>query len=88
MCVSRRNRTLAVAAALCFVSAVAIGQVRGERLLYPKLPSGTASEDDPTLGTQVTWAANVTEAAKKARAEGKLVFVMHLSGDFGREEFT
>jgi len=41
-----------------------------------------------TYGTAVRWAGSPSEAAVKAKAEQKLVFVLHVSGHFEDENFT
>ena len=59
-----------------------------KKRLFPKLTAGTKPAEDRTLETRVTWARSVDEAADKAEQEGKLVFVIHVSGDFEQPEFT
>lgn len=39
-------------------------------------------------GTTITWYEDEEEAAKLAREQGKLLYVMQVSGNFAREEFT
>jgi hypothetical protein len=39
-------------------------------------------------GTEINWVASPQEAAKQAAADGKLVLLMQISGNFAREEFT
>jgi hypothetical protein len=41
-----------------------------------------------TLGTALVWATSVAEAATQAEEAGKLVFVIHVSGNFESPEFT
>jgi len=41
-----------------------------------------------TYGTSVQWAGTPSEAAAKAKAEEKLVFVLHVSGYFEDPTFT
>jgi hypothetical protein len=41
-----------------------------------------------TLGTVLEWASSVEEAARQAREGGKLVFVIHVSGNFESPGFT
>ncbi len=41
-----------------------------------------------TYGTAVQWAGSPAEAARRARAEEKLVFVLHVSGHFEDPAFT
>ena len=40
------------------------------------------------LGTTVNWYEDMKEASRLAREQGKLLFVIHVSGNFAREEFT
>jgi|GEM_PF-1838210 hypothetical protein len=40
------------------------------------------------LGTALQWYSDPSVAADVARREGKLVFVIQVSGNFSREEFT
>lgn len=39
-------------------------------------------------GTSVVWSGSPSEAAAKAKAEEKLVFVLHVSGHFEDPAFT
>ena len=55
---------------------------------FPKLSAAMECAADRTLGTAVTWERSVTKAGEKARREGKMVFVIHVSGDFENSEFT
>lgn len=43
---------------------------------------------DETYGTKLAWAPDARTASERARAESKLVFVIQVSGNFAREEFT
>jgi hypothetical protein len=52
-----------------------------------------ASEDqtsasDRTLGTAITWMPSPDAAWKAAADESKLVFMIQVSGNFARQEFT
>lgn len=47
-----------------------------------------AQDVDAKLGTAVTWNTHPCEAVQQARDESKLVFLMHLSGDFAKEAST
>ena len=40
------------------------------------------------FGTAVKWAASPGEAIRKAKSESKLVCVVHLSGNFEKQQFT
>ena len=41
-----------------------------------------------TYGTTIQWEGSVKDAAKKAKDEKKLVFVLHVSGNFEDPKFT
>ena len=41
-----------------------------------------------SFGTAVTFVESPTEAAKLAKQQEKLVFVLHVSGNFEKPEFT
>ena len=43
---------------------------------------------DRSLNTAMTWAKSPAEAAEKARQDGKLVFLIHVSGNFESPGFT
>jgi hypothetical protein len=50
-----------------------------------------AAEDKPACGshgTAIDFVATPGEAAKQAKKEGKLVFVLHVSGHFEDPRFT
>ncbi len=50
-----------------------------------------ATEDKPgcgSHGTAIDFVATPSEAAKQAKKEGKLVFVLHVSGHFEDPRFT
>lgn len=40
------------------------------------------------LGTGLTWQARVSDAASRAAEESKLLFLIHVSGNFAKEDFT
>ena len=54
------------------------------------VPTGGAKtcSDAPTLGTGIHWIADPKKAAKLAKDQGKLVFLIQVSGNFAKEEFT
>jgi hypothetical protein len=67
----------------------------GDRPLLPALwdVGKPARRDEPpgareTFGTAVAFARNPLEAAQVARAEHKLTFVLHVSGNFEDARFT
>jgi hypothetical protein len=41
-----------------------------------------------SYGTSIRWAGSPSDAATKAKAEEKLVFVLHVSGHFEDPKFT
>ncbi|MFQ5731713.1 MAG: hypothetical protein ACE5KM_07145 [Planctomycetaceae bacterium] len=43
---------------------------------------------EPSLGTSLHWVAEPAKAARIAKRQGKLVFLIQVSGNFAREEFT
>jgi hypothetical protein len=40
------------------------------------------------LGTTIDWVADIQEASRQAEEEEKLVYLLQVSGNFAREEFT
>ena len=51
-------------------------------------PKSADSETCGEYGTSVHFEKTPSDAAAKARKEEKLVFVLHVSGDFENPEFT
>ena len=47
-----------------------------------------ASDADRKLGTAITWMPTPDAAWRAAVDEGKLVFMIQVSGNFARQEFT
>ena len=41
-----------------------------------------------SFGTSIAWEGDPSEAARKARDQEKLVFVLHVSGNFEDPKFT
>ena len=41
-----------------------------------------------SYGTTIEWSGSPSEAAAKAKAEEKLVFILHVSGHFEDPKFT
>jgi hypothetical protein len=61
--------------------------------LVAAVPARAADESCGKCGTQsygtsVVWSGTPSEAATKAKAEEKLVFVLHVSGHFEDAKFT
>lgn len=59
------------------------------------MPATAAARDEScggcgkeSYGTTVEWQGSPSEAAAKAKAHEKLVFVLHVSGYFENEAFT
>ena len=42
----------------------------------------------PMFGTSFSWELSIEEAAKKARSEGKLLLILHVSGFFNNPDLT
>lgn len=42
----------------------------------------------PYYGTKIEWNRLVEDASEKAKSQNKLVFLIHVSGNFTKEEFT
>jgi hypothetical protein len=53
-----------------------------------KADPGTAEPSCATYGTSVHFLSNQAEAARQARADQKLLFVLHVSGNFEEARFT
>ena len=51
-------------------------------------PAATEVCSGEKLGTTINWYQDKAEAARLAREQGKLLFVMQISGNFADEEFT
>jgi hypothetical protein len=53
-------------------------------------PAAAPSDDDmgKTCGTSVHFVSTPREAARRAAADDKLVFTLHVSGDFEDPRFT
>jgi hypothetical protein len=63
------------------------GSSRGDvRAVEPRATCTRCGER--TFGTSVEWVSSVPEAARRAQAEQKLVFVLHVSGHFETAGYT
>jgi hypothetical protein len=49
---------------------------------------GWAEGECESFGTRVSWNRNLQAAAVQAEREDKLLLVLHLSGNFAKNEFT
>jgi hypothetical protein len=50
--------------------------------------TNTVCAANRSLSTALSWARSPAEAAETARREGKLVFLIHVSGNFENPGFT
>ena len=48
----------------------------------------SAANQCQTHGTTIQWFADPQAAAERAKQQSKLLFVIHLSGNFAKQEFT
>src|SRR5258708_998422 len=67
---------------------VLVTPTKGEQ---PPVPSVLGDKSEKTCGshgTQIEFVGTPTEAAKQAKKENKLVFVLHVSGHFEDPRFT
>lgn len=63
----------------------ALGEVSAEE---PDAAEPVVCRADRSLGTALTWAKSPAEASERAAREGKLVFLIHVSGNFEDPGFT
>jgi hypothetical protein len=66
----------------------AAGPVRVPAAPAAKAPAKDKGETCAAFGTAVDFVDTPTEAAKQAKKEQKLVFVLHVSGNFEDPRFT
>lgn len=82
-----RIAVVGLLAVLLTVSAQAGGKASGK--VKPSVaPKPSEAETCGEFGTSVHFEKTPTDAARKALKEEKLVFVLHVSGDFEDSEFT
>ena len=55
---------------------------------FPRQCTAAVCARDRSLGTKLVWARSPEEAAKQAEESGKLVLVLHVSGNFENPGFT
>jgi hypothetical protein len=53
-----------------------------------QLPNASAAPVDDTYGTRVHFVNNPAEAARQAAQRQKLLFLLHVSGNFEESRFT
>jgi hypothetical protein len=80
------RRLLFTAAGLCLAHLVGLGLALGGEEVKPNAKGD--GETCNTFGTKVEFFDTPTEAARKAVKEQKLVFVLHVSGNFEDPRFT
>ena len=82
-----RRLLLHTAAGLCLASLV--GLVQGSE--RPGTPAKAPKDEGAACGshgTTIDFVDTPAQAAKQAKKEGKLVFVLHVSGNFEDPRFT
>lgn len=52
------------------------------------LASRSIAADYPTFDTCLAWRNDMQQAAAEAKSTNRLLFVMHLSGNLAKSEFT
>jgi hypothetical protein len=72
--------------AICVFSAVTSGADAGGKQAKPLQPAAETCSGD--FGTSVKFLPTPSDAANAAYKEHKLVFVLHVSGDFEDPDFT
>jgi hypothetical protein len=81
------GRPLMWSVGLCLAALVMAGTVRGQGS-----KSAAAAKADGegcgSHGTSIDFVDTPVEAARQAKKEGKLVFVLHVSGNFEDPRFT
>jgi hypothetical protein len=80
------RRLLYTAAGLCLAHVVGLGLALGGEIDTKIIK--TEGKTCGSHGTQVEFLDTPTEAAKQAKKEEKLVFVLHVSGNFEDSRFT
>jgi hypothetical protein len=80
------NEEAAVRNVLWMVAALALATSAGAA--QEKAQPSCKGCGKETYGTSVKWVGSPSEAAKKAKEKGKLVFVLHVSGYFEDPKFT
>ncbi len=76
-------RPIALAAALTLILAGSSTPASaGSDEACPEHAAPAACPTPSRHGTLIDWWADEAEAARRAREEGKLLFVLHLAGDF------
>jgi hypothetical protein len=90
-----RRSWLSFAAGLALAPVLGLGFIHGsEPVKADKTPPPVTTlvpegeKSCGSYGTQIDFLASPTEAAKQAKKEGKLVFILHVSGNFEDSKFT
>ena len=76
-------------AAVCRTVVTVLGVAFFASIAAAQLPVAEADADaSAKFGTAVNWVTEPRQAVRKAREQSKLVFMMHLSGDFTNSDST
>jgi len=78
-------------AGLCLAPLLAVGLALAGDSKVPSKLDAVVPNDKPTCGkhgTTIDFLDKPAAAAKQAKKEGKLVFVLHISGNFEDPRFT
>jgi hypothetical protein len=84
-----RRLLVRTAASLCLVPLLGLGLAHaGKPSPLPELPVKGDKKSCGSHGTTVDFVDSPREAARRAKKEEKLVFVLHVSGNFEDPRFT
>ena len=88
-----RRSWLRIASAAVLAPAFGLGLLYGSEPVKGAPPTSALvpAEGEKTCGsygTQIDFLTSPAEAAKLAKKEGKLVFILHVSGNFEDSKFT
>ncbi len=84
-----------VCALLCLSALIQLAFIAANIAAEPLVKTDAVDDDEvcvactgEQLGTAITWFRDTKAAARLARDEKKLVFLIQVSGNFARDEFT
>ncbi len=73
----------------CCAATLAVAEEHAAEERAAQKPAGVCQPGQAGRhGTQVNWVATAEQASRQAAEQDKLVFLMQISGNFAREEFT